>query len=517
MPPFTREQLAERNRSTKRSTIPPSPYQQAIIDWMNNSTGNALVDAKAGSGKTSTLCMLADEIPTFGSRAAFLAFNKAIADELKTRLPSHVQAATFHSVCMGALRRHPDCAQFAQDRNWVQSRKVDRILDTISGSYSDTEMYRRGVRQLVGLMKANAMLPEVDESELLALVNKYEIEFDDSEQDGGLQQGCDMARAVLHINNTDLSVIDFDDMLYLCWLLDVAMPKFSHLFVDEAQDTNPMQRVLMSRMLRTDGRLIAVGDPYQAIYGFRGADSEAMNMIETEFSCVRLPLSISYRCPRKVVAMAKRIVPDIEARENAPEGCVKQLDTVNLADFTTQDLVVCRNNAPLVSLAFKFLVAHKPVRIMGRDFGEQLVQLIQKMKATNLEDLEQKLNDYTDKEIAKATAKRNESKVERLNDQRDSINAIIYGMPEDSLTVDAVLDVIRRLFTESGGTNRTTLSSIHRAKGMEAHTVYILDGHLMPSKYATQPWQLVQEQNLKYVAVTRSLDSLYFINSQNIK
>jgi hypothetical protein len=52
---------------------------------------------------------------------------------------------------------------------------------------------------------------------------------------------------------------------------------------------------------------------------------------------------------------------------------------------------------------------------------------------------------------------------------------------------------------------------------MEAHTVYILDGHLMPSKWAKQPWQQVQEQNLRYVAVTRALDSLYFIESKQIQ
>jgi superfamily I DNA/RNA helicase len=123
MPPFNRTSSTNRRFTpnsyaaprvqaqapTPKSSVQPSVYQKAIMEWLVTGTGNAIVDAKAGSGKTSTLCMLSDLIPTVGSRAAFLAFNRSIADELKRRLPAHVQAATFHSVCNAALRRHPAC------------------------------------------------------------------------------------------------------------------------------------------------------------------------------------------------------------------------------------------------------------------------------------------------------------------------------------------------------------------------------------------------------------------------
>ncbi len=494
----------------------PSIYQQAIIDWLRNDTGNAIVSAKAGSGKTSTLCMLSDEISPVGTRAAFLAFNKAIATELQRRLPKHVQAATFHSVCMQALRRHPACAQFSNSRGWVQSNKVHNILDSMHNTYGATtiEAVRKGVRQLIGLMKANALMPECDESELLALVERYDIEFsEDGQNTDNTHVALKIAREALAINNDTLDSIDFDDMLYLCWLLNAPLIKYSHLMVDEAQDTNKIQRLLIQRMLGRDARAVFVGDEAQAIYAFRGADSSAMQAIQDDFKCARFPLSISYRCPRKVIALAQRIVPDIEARENAPEGTVKKLDTMELANFTTLDLVLCRNTAPLVSLAYRFLKAHKAVKVMGRDIGEQLVSLVQKMRAANLEELADKLDTYTQREVQAAMAKRNESKAERLMDQYESILAIIDGLPEDDRSVFSVIGVIRSLFTDDGNGHRTTLSTIHRAKGMEAHTVYILDGHLMPSKYATQPWQQVQETNLKYVAVTRSLDTLYFVES----
>lgn len=495
----------------------PSAYQQAIMDWLVTGTGNAIVDAKAGSGKTSTLCMLSDLIPVQGTRAAFLAFNKSIATELQRRLPRHVQAATFHSVCKTALNRHPACVQFSNRRDWVNVNKVHMILDEMKARYLDVETYRKGVKQLVGLMKSNAMLPDAPEAELLDIISKYDIEFDADERDGGVAQGIKMAREALAINNTQLNVIDFDDMLYLTAIFDAPLMKYSHLFVDEAQDTNKVQRILIGKMLGRDARLIAVGDPNQAIYGFRGADSDAMNLIKDEFQCVTFPLSISYRCPELVIKLAQRIVPTIEARENAPRGTVKRLDNLTLDTFTSLDLVLCRNTAPLITLAFRFLRAHKPVKVMGRDIGEQLVSLIQKMRAATLEELADKLDEYTDREVEKALAKRQESKAERLTDQRDSIIAIIDGMPEGQRDVFSVIGIIRSLFTDDGNGHRTTLSTVHKAKGMEAHTVYILDGHLMPSKWAKQEWQMVQEMNLKYVSVTRALDSLFFITSEGIQ
>jgi DNA helicase-2/ATP-dependent DNA helicase PcrA len=502
----------------ERPSYSPSQYQQAIINWLMTGTGNALVDAKAGSGKTSTLCMLSDVIPNDArTRAAFLAFNRPIADELKRRLPSHVQAATWHSVCRSALLRMPEFARFANVRSWVNGSKFHVLFDMIVNTYMDGEKFRSGTKQLVGLMKANALLPDCMDADIMTLIEHFEIDFDEASADGGVEQGVRMAREVLTLNNSMLDVIDFDDMLYFAYIMNAPLMKYTHVFIDEAQDTNLIQRRLLARLLSASSRLIAVGDPQQAIYGFRGADSEAMNNIADEFACERFPLSISYRCPRKVIALAQRIVPAIEARENAPEGTVKKLDTFNLSDFTSKDLVVCRNTAPLISLGFRFLRAHKPVRIMGREIGEQLVSLIQKMRAADVEQLADSLDTYTNREIEKALKKRQENRAEQLGDQRDAVIAIIEGLPEGARTVYEVIAVIRKLFTDEGAANQTTLSTVHKAKGMESHTVFILDGHLMPSKWAKQAWQQVQEQNLKYVAVTRALDSLFFVKSTQIQ
>lgn len=524
MPPYSQQ--------PQRSSVQPSAYQQAILDWMLGGEGNAIVLARAGSGKTSTLCMLSDCIPNDGrSRAAFLAFNKSIATELSSRLPKHVQAATFHSVCMQALKRHPAMAPYANSRNWVNKNKVHIILDELHNQFGPQaiEQTRKGVVQLVGLMKANALLPTCDDASLYSLIERYEIQFDeeagpnkwqdddDDAQNEAQALGMTIARAALAANNAQLDVIDFDDMLYLCWLMNAPIMKYTHLMVDEAQDTNRIQRLLVARMLGATSRAVFVGDEAQAIYGFRGADSSAMRNIRDEFACAEFPLSISYRCPTKVIALAQRVVADIEAREGAPEGCVKNIQEWALADFNALDMVLCRNTAPLVALAYKFLRAHKPVRVMGRDIGEQLVSLIQKMRATTVEELDEKLGEYTREEVKKAMAKRQEQRAERITDQYESIVSIIDGLPEDGRSVYGIIGVIRSIFSDENGGGRTTLSTIHKAKGAEAHRVFILDKALMPSRFATQAWQQEQEKNLWYVAVTRSLDTLYFVDSMNIE
>src|SRR5881296_1989666 len=86
----------------------PSPYQEAIYDWIEQGSGNALVDAVAGAGKTSTLIEGAKRLHT--TNACFVAFNKVIADEIASRLQvigSLMQASTIHSLgkrCLGKVR-----------------------------------------------------------------------------------------------------------------------------------------------------------------------------------------------------------------------------------------------------------------------------------------------------------------------------------------------------------------------------------------------------------------------------
>jgi superfamily I DNA/RNA helicase len=101
-------------------------------------------------------------------------------------------------------------------------------------------------------------------------------------------------------------------MLYMPVMYGIAFNHYNYIFVDEAQDTNDIQLEILSRLCAPRCRIVAVGDPHQAIYGFRGANADSMTRITERFSCKTFPLSVSYRCPKAVVKEAQRYLQPIE-------------------------------------------------------------------------------------------------------------------------------------------------------------------------------------------------------------
>lgn len=203
----------------------------------------------------------------------------------------------------------------------------------------------------------------------------------------------------------------------------------------------------------------------------------------------------------------------IESHPDALEGSVTHLDYYDVLTFSTTDAILCRVNAPLVSLAFGFIRRNIGVRILGREIGAGLVTLIGKMKAQNPDDLDLKLHSWCQREVAKAFSRGHESAVSAIEDKVACIQVFIDNLEEGNRTLSELTRRIESLFSDNNK-GLLTLCSVHKAKGLEWPTVFILDkGKYMPSKYAVQPWQRKQEQNLIYVAVTRAKLNLVYIES----
>ena len=481
------------------STRSWSKYQQAIFAFVEQGTGNAVIEAVAGSGKSTTIIEGMRRIPA-GATSIFLAFNKAIAEELKAK---GVNARTFHSLTYSAVLR-------AVGANSVTTDKL-RVLCKQIMTGEEFAMYAGFACRLVGLAKQSGVGVLVDDVEevWMELVNHHDLELEN--ENASYTEAVLKARQLLEASNRS-DMVDFDDMLFLAVRNGVSLPKFDFVFVDEAQDTNAIQRALLRKLLKQTSRIIAVGDPAQAIYGFRGADSNSLNLIASEFNCVQLPLTVSYRCPTSVVKYAKRWVSHIEAADGAQEGVVTSLGTDwNPLTFVAQDLVVCRTSAPLLSLGYSMLRAKQPVTILGREIGQGLVALVDKMKARDLDDLEFKLAKWVTRECEKAIAKDDEKKVEQVQDKVDALACIIDSMPESERSIPALKAVITTLFSESS--KATILCTIHKSKGLEADNVYWLNASECPSRWAKQDWQVQQEKNLCYVAVTRAKKTLTIIET----
>lgn len=501
----------------------PSPQQEAIYAAVSDPQGGSLrVDAVAGAGKTTTLIQA---VALMQGSVAFAAYNKKIATEIEQRLgalgtlQAKVAAGTFHSFGFRAWRR-------VAPRVQVDDKKVLKLMQGLG----IPEELQQFVRQAVSLAKQRAIgvvCPVGDPAAWQSLVDHFELDsllcggdtkgFDVLELDDLVKQALGFSEHILRLSiDSDSKTIDFDDMIYAPLVHDAQVWQNDWVLVDEAQDTNPARRALAKKMLKPGGRLVAVGDERQAIYGFTGADSDAMDLIEQEFGCTRLPLTVTYRCPKRVVTHARAWVEHITAHESAPEGIVREIldqDFVMLPenDLQKDDAVLCRNTKPLVELAYGFIRRRIPCHVEGRDIGRNLLTLVNKWKTRSVDALLERLEKHLAKETERFLAKGQEMKAEALADRIDTIGVIARALPAGS-DLNALRAEIDRLFgdVEPGTPSpNLTLSTIHKAKGREWNRVYLYGrNRFMPSKYARQEWQMLQEDNLCYVAITRAKQEL---------
>lgn len=486
-----------------------SKYQQAVIDAVKDTNNCLSIDAVAGGGKTFTLLECMKHIQTHS--AIFIAFNKSIADELASKVPANFEARTFHSICFSAWRA------FCDDRRLkVDEDKVWSIIWKLFEE-DDVKTYGYFIKQLVGLAKNMGIGTDIVPDTLEAwvqIVERHDLNISSARGDQTI--GILYARKVLTESSKAKYVIDFDDMLYLPLLYGATFQRYDVIFIDEAQDLSSIQHALLECMIPVNGRLIAVGDPHQAIYGFRGADSESMGKLSKDFDCVELPLSVTYRCDKAIVNHARQWVPHMEYRKYAGEGVVDTLEEFSINTFDDGDVVICRNSAPLVSLAYGFIRRGRKVRMLGRDIGDGLIILIDKMRTEDIDELEEKLEAWYTREMAKAQKRRNESVMIATEDKFQCIKIFIDNLDEEFRTVDDLCYEIARIFKESDEP-MLTLCTGHKSKGLEWEHVFWLERNLIPSRYATKDWMLRQEDNLAYVITTRAKHHLSFITQSGWK
>jgi DNA helicase-2/ATP-dependent DNA helicase PcrA len=502
----------------------PSPKQEAIYKWARTGQGSAIVIAVAGSGKSTSMVHLLPHLDPRDS-VLMLAFNATVAKELKAKIEtlgndlnrsfSNVRACTFHSLGYSAV-----CKRLNKRMSDMQpdDRKV-RKLAKVAWDEDTFKLYATFCTSLVGMAKGEGVrvLKEDTEQTWYDLVAHHDLTLDSEE--ASIDRAIELSRELLVASNKAAiqGSIDYNDMIYLPVLWKLTLWQNRWVIVDEAQDTNPVRRELARKALRPagrfGGRLIAVGDPMQSIYGFTGASTDAMDLIRDQFHCIELPLTVSYRCPKAVGAVAQQWVPYFEVADTAPDGEVCYDVTVDELDLTCKDAVLCRNTGPLVSLAYKLLSQGVACHVLGSEIGKGLVDLIDKMNARTVDGLSKKLGDYRDREVAKAREAEDDNKANAIEDRVACIMTFIDNMTEGKRTIAELKLRIEALFSDQAGV--LTLSTVHKAKGREWPTVAILEPQLMPGR-ARQPWQQDQEVNLMYVAATRAQERLVYMAAEQV-
>lgn len=492
--------------------IVPSAYQQALYDFVQNGAGSVVVVSVAGSGKTTSIVQALSYIP-FMESVHVLAFNTEIANVFKLKIPRtmrNVTSSTFHSVGYRAL-----CDHFGMKRLEPNGRKLQALVRERLKSFEERRRYEAFICRLVDLAKGHgigALVPD-ELGEWEALVIHHDLTLDDPRAKE--QKAIEYARELLEWSTEAAEKnyqTDFSDQLYLTVKWDLPVDRKDWVFVDEAQDTNPIRRAIIAKVLLPDGRLVAVGDPCQSIYGFTGASVDAIDLIKARWDCIELPLSVCYRCPTTVIKQAQTLVPYIEAAPQAAEGAVLHLsEREGLARLTGADAVLCRNNAPLVDLAYTCITKGIPCQILGRDIGKGLQSLVDKMQAPDVDELIQRLGAYRAREMTRLLEADQHGRAQAVDDRVQSLYTLIDNLGETDRTLPGLAGALDRLFSDQIEA-KLTLSTVHKAKGKEWPQVAILKPELMPAPWAESDWEQEQERNIQYVAWTRAGAVLMFLH-----
>lgn len=309
--------------------------------------------------------------------------------------------------------------------------------------------------------------------------------------------------------------IDFDDQIYFSALCGNLITDYELVVVDEAQDLNPLQHRMLQKFYRTS--VCIIGDPRQSIYGFRGAVSNSMIKLEEKFQLKQLPLTVNFRCAPQIISYAQQFCPEIQAGLTI-QGTVDQLDQYELEALPSEAAILCRCNAPLLRMCFQLINAGRWPRFVGRDIGKSLISTLRqitKKKPIYEPALTREIHQFFDQQIRIAFERNQDHKVESLEDRRDCLFAVLEQTGSKS---SEELESNLKAFSEREGAG-ITLSSIHRAKGLEWPTVFWLNSEIGQKfeRKALEKGDLEaaqQERNLSYVATTRAKNNLFFIQTQ---
>ena len=502
--------------------ITPSKYQEAIFDFIEHGNGNLLIEANAGCGKTTTMVKAISLIDK-DKKILFCAFNNEIVKDIEKKVKGweNVTVSTVHSLGFTMLKNNFRDLTIVLDEFKYKKELINNLKDEYSSintyllGKKTYNQYFQNILRLIDLMRYNLAATKKDSIEI---IQRYDLNI--------VADEVDVAIKLMDWGKRNFQTVDYTDMV---WLPNVLYLKpigcqFDFIFGDECQDFSAVQRELLLKCYKINTRFIFCGDQNQSIYGFSSADINSFKKLKELPNMHSLPLPISYRCASKIVNFAKTIVPTIEENNDGRIGDIEF--KCSMSNVQDGDMILCRNNAPLMKIYNDYIKMGKKCYIRGRDFGSNLKKLVDD---TNMEDLNQDLTkdgvfvrlydslfELRDK-IAKQEKIeiKDAEQTESFNNRLDAIRTLDI-LSNDINTATELKSKIDGIFSDKTKEG-IMLSTVHKAKGLESNRVFIACESLMPSKSARLPWEKIQETNLRYVAFTRAKNFLGFLDETEFK
>lgn len=488
-----------------------SEHQEKIFDWVLNNPQSVTCAAVAGSGKTTTAIEAAKRYASANRRNSilFLAFNKTIATELNGKVADYnnMFAKTLHAHGFSAITATLGRGVKVDNKKWDSYiyNNLTLLSSFVTDEWDNIKKINlsRAISHLFNLCRIN-LIQYNDLEGIQRIINTYsiEIDFDEDKVVNGL---------LIRAYDTD-EVIDYTDMLTMPLtdkVVGAKLQKYNLVFIDEAQDLSKAQQQLMLASITKGGKFVAIGDPHQAINGFAGAMNDSFEQLTDLADGNCLPLSVNYRCGKTIISKAQEVMSSIEAFEGSAEGNVE--DVMDFAKIQRGDMIICRKSAPLVGLCLKFIANKQSAYVKGKDVAEGLKKLIVKLKAKNILSLYNKLDAELEKLVADQLKKGYKEDSPVVQSYKDKIECI-HIIADSCTSLKQVTDKLDMLFDDRANNRAIALSTIHKAKGLEADNVFIIAPDKLPLKWkGQQEWELQQERNLEYVAITRAKKNLYYV------
>lgn len=508
-----------------------SKYQQAIIDWTKTGIGNGCCNAVAGSGKSTTLRLAAIALQESGvspSEVKVIVFGKANSQDLIAKFGSEWRESisTLHSAGFSLIKQEIGIRnsrevrvstnkykKIAQDLEYIDSRRDKGLLKRRDALAQDSDFTK-----LIDLVRLTNQQPVAEVIKDLC----YHFEMPDVWEFSIVAAAIADCLSAGEAQAQKKEGFDFTDQIWLPVKWELGKKRwfkpYKFVLVDECQDLNAAQLELSLSLAGSSGRLLYVGDPRQAIMGFAGADNRSYHKIVERTKAKELPLSICYRCPRSHIELVLKIYPSIplEPHEAAPEGKITQITEQELdKHLHTGDMIISRKTAPLVSWCIKLISRGIAATVKGRAIGEQIkseLEQISKMPGFRYENFNDAVNTYRMIKIQRYQNLDNEEQlIETLNDKLTALTTIYKSNPQ-ATSIAHLESYIDDLFSDEH--SPITLSTCHRAKGLEGNRLFIIKPDDLPMRWRNQlDWQKEQEDNLLYVALTRSKSELFIVGN----
>lgn len=489
----------------------PSKEQQAVISAVRDGK-SLVVKAYAGTGKTATACEAAKQS---GRRGRMVVFNASAKRDAQRRMPSYINVTTGHGMAHDAIIK--PSAVFTKKLQWVLDQSSQRIpgaliarhlnLPNMPEHHCTSRQLAMAIQSTLGVFLISSD-KTITTKHILAEALPMELRLNPgASRSAELQTHIvEHTRRIWGSMSSDREQfpIDHDGYLKLLHLRETELSEPDSLWLlDEYQDTNPVIEAIINNQA---GQKVFIGDPYQAIYGWRGAINAMSNKISEGLPV--LPLSHSFRFNHQIAGSANLLLRSM-GEQTPIIGQPHELKQMNLHRGHT---VLVRGNLSMIDVAHQYNGKDQCVYVPGKLPRDTRVKL-----ESALALYEGRLNDVKIGTLKQMESWQNFSDIAKDMAQKNPEYQTLKALIEKHH--DNLPDLIRkcsRSFDElPESSQRVTIITAHRAKGREWSYVRLAPDLALPKRImdkigANAPLNAQEREsiNLLYVAITRCKKSI---------